>query len=90
MHHCECGCAWEWDNLETFLNHYRREATEKAQASERGKVVGCKLATASGSSNLLASCVIPCKGAPTLSRIVEREPIYELSDLYRIKLKNQL
>ena len=27
-----------WNDLETFLNHYRGEATEKAQARERGKV----------------------------------------------------
>jgi integrase len=27
-----------WNDLDTFLNHYRGEATEKAQARERGKV----------------------------------------------------
>jgi len=27
-----------WNDLETFLNHYRGEATEKAQARERAKV----------------------------------------------------
>jgi len=27
-----------WNDLDTFLNHYRGEATEKAQAMERGKV----------------------------------------------------
>lgn len=27
-----------WNDLDTFLNHYCGEATEKAQARERGKV----------------------------------------------------
>lgn len=27
-----------WNDLETFLNHYRDEATEKVQARERGKI----------------------------------------------------
>jgi len=27
-----------WNGLDAFLNHYRGEATEKAQARERGKV----------------------------------------------------
>ncbi|WP_049980280.1 tyrosine-type recombinase/integrase [Halolamina rubra] len=27
-----------WNDLDTFLNHYRGDATEKAQVRERGKV----------------------------------------------------